>query len=119
MGKRGEPAKRPTKSTEFEVLFITSDAVKGWRDLTATAKNALADAWDCLSRTPLNESERQYKLRAGLGSVAYKGVTYDRWQYKVTNGARIWYLVDQQASDKHRGSVLLERVSPTHPKETE
>ena len=119
MGKRGGPATRPTKSNEFEILFINSAAAKGWTDLTASAKNALADAWDCLSRTPLNHSERQYKLRAGYSSVAYKGVTYDRWQYKVTGGARIWYLVDEQASGKHRGSVLLERVSPAHPKETE
>lgn len=50
----------------------------------------------------------------------YNGQNYARYQYKVTDGGRIWFFVDPaQNGAKIAGRVLLERCEPGHPKETE
>ena len=47
---------RPQKKSEFELRFATAQAQKGWTDLAATMHNAMADAWDFLTRSPLTET---------------------------------------------------------------
>jgi hypothetical protein len=34
---------RPTKKNEFEIVYGSRGAEKGWQDLRATTRNALAD----------------------------------------------------------------------------
>ena len=119
MSARDEPVARPLKKTEFQLVFITRDAAKGWGDCLATIRNAVVDAWDQLSTDPLHESERQYRLREDFASGTYQGTVYERWQYKLSNGGRIWYFVDATAAGKSAGRVLLERVEPGHPKQTD
>lgn len=116
---RETPVNRPLRKAEFELLFTNKGAEKGWQDMKAAALNAAADAWDQLTTAPLERSERQYPLKAGLATGVYDGKTYDRWQYKVTDGGRIWYFVDTQTSGKHAGRVLIHEVSPGHPKKSE
>ena len=79
---------RPRKKSEFEIVFATREAEKGWRDLCAT-------------------------IRGTLGVVTREGATYDRWQHKPTSGgdARIWFYVDD-------GVVHLEKVHTHHPNAT-
>jgi len=38
--------------------------------------------------------ERQHRLKGSLGTGSWKGAELERWQYEVTGGGRIWYLVD-------------------------
>ncbi len=109
---------RPHKRSEFEIVFITRQAQKGWTDCLAAARNATVDAWDRLTTTPTVEDGRLYRLRADLATGTYDRRTFDRYQYKITNGGRIWYFVDLTAA-KVAGRVLLERCEPGHPKETE
>jgi hypothetical protein len=52
MGKGSREVPRPRKKVEYAIRFGTRDAEKGWSDLCATQRNALADAWDFLTRTP-------------------------------------------------------------------
>lgn len=77
---------RALKRTEFVLVFITSQAQKGWVDCLATARNAAVDAWDCLTRTPGLESQRLYRLKGDFATGSYQGVTFDRYQYKITDG---------------------------------
>lgn len=104
---------RPIKKSEYDIVFASRQAEKGWTDLRATMRNALADSGDFLTRTPLAEGPLNHPLRGGLGTVAYGGEQYDRWQHKPTRqgDARIWFFVIGRV-------VHLEQVHTRHPNET-
>ncbi|MET0590695.1 MAG: hypothetical protein ABWZ77_05925 [Naasia sp.] len=110
---RGSRVERPTKKSEYVIVFATREASRGWGDLKATSLNALAEAWDFLTRTPLQTTPSNYRLKGSLGRVTRDGATHDRWQYKPTQrgNARIWFYVDEQ-------TVYLEQVHTRHPDET-
>jgi len=110
---------RPYKRSEFELVFITRQAEKDWTDSLAVARNATVDAWDRLTIAPTVEGERLYRLRAELATGTYHGTTFERYQYKITNGGRIWYFVQHTPTAKISGRVLLERCEPGHPKQTD
>lgn len=104
---------RPTKKSEYLLRFASTQARKGWHDLVATIRGPLADSWDFLTKTPLEQTPTNYPLQASLATVTRNGRTYQRWQHKPTRkgGARIWFYVDDQV-------VYLEQVHTTHPNET-
>ncbi|WP_431954250.1 hypothetical protein [Nocardia lijiangensis] len=70
---RGRDVPRPVKRTEYEIVFITSEAQKGWTDCLAAARNAMVDAWDLLTREPEVRSARLYPLKGELGYGSYQG----------------------------------------------
>lgn len=113
---RSERVDRPLKRTEYELVFISRQAEKGWRDCLAVARNALIDAWDRLTTEPTREDDRLYRLKADYATGTYAGVVFDRYQYKSTNGGRLWYFVEHTSKGKVAGRVLLERCEPGHPK---
>ncbi|NMN99706.1 hypothetical protein HH308_00560 [Gordonia sp. TBRC 11910] len=104
---------RPPKRVEYEIRFATTDAQKGWRDLVATIRNPMTDAWDFLTRTPLSTTPTNYRLKGELGTIQRGGKSYERWQHKPTmrGTARIWFYIDGR-------TVLLEQVHTSHPNET-
>lgn len=78
--------------------------------------------WTPGSDSPLRPQEgtRLYRLKGSLATGEYQGHSYDRYQYKITDGGRLWYLTRAvPRSAKVAGQVLLERCEPGHPKETE
>lgn len=104
---------RPTKRSEYTIAFASVQAQKGWTDLRATIRNALADAWDFLTRTPLAETPTNYALKGELATIVRDGRAHQRWQHKPTlrGDARIWFYVDGQ-------TVYLEQVHTHHPNAT-
>jgi hypothetical protein len=105
---------RPTKKNEYELRFGSASAEKGWNDLKATMRNALADSWDFLTRTPtLHDASKNHPLRGELGTVRRDGVDHVRWQHKPTaqGDARIWFYVEGQV-------VIIEAVHTRHPNAT-
>ena len=116
---RDESLPRPLRKAEYEIVLTSSGAEKGWRDMLAAARNATVDAWEQLTTAPEEQSARQYPLKGDLGTGVYRGTTYVRWQYKLTDGGRIWYFVDRTPAGKHAGRVLVHEVSPGHPKSSE
>lgn len=112
-GKRGELVPRPPKKMEYEIRFATTNARKGWQDLSATIRNPLAEAWDFLTRTPLAKTPSNYPLRGELGTITRGGKVHERWQHKPTlkGTARIWFFVDDR-------TVYLEQVHTGHPNQT-
>lgn len=111
--ERSEVVPRPTKKNEYSITFASTHAKRGWRDLCATIRGPLADAWDFLTRTPLDVTPLNYSLRGELRTVSRGGSTHVRWQHKPTlhGDARIWfYVVDR--------TVFLEQVHTRHPNQT-
>lgn len=106
---------RPLRKSEFEIVFASSHAQKGWRDLKAMVPGPLVDTWEWLTKNPLEVSPTNYPLKGELSTLAYQGKTHSRWQYKPTlkGGARIWFFVDEGAR-----RVYLEKVFTSHPNET-
>jgi hypothetical protein len=105
---------RPTKRTEYRIVFATSKAEKGWRDLQATTLNALAEAWDALTKAPTKEDKNCHSLKGSLGKVTANGVSQIRRQYELPGGARIWYYV----TEGKPGTVHLLEVHTNHPNQT-
>lgn len=116
MSGRGDAVERPTKRSEYRIEFGTKGARDGWRDLCATTRNAMVDAWDFLTRTPHATSPTCHPLKGDLGTVARDGRSYEQWQYELPGGACIWFYVTSDA--KCAGLVVLVRVSTAHPNET-
>lgn len=104
---------RPTKKSEYELRFATVSARKNWTDLLATTRGPLVDAWDFLTRTPLEVTPRNARLRGELGIVTRDGADHARWQFKPTakGDARIWFYVEGRV-------VYIEQVHTNHPNET-
>lgn len=86
---------------------------KKWRDLVATLRNPMVDAWDFLTQTPLKHTQRSYPLKGKEATIVRQGAAHTLWQYKPTLGgsARIWYYVEDQ-------SVYIVAVHTHHPNET-
>lgn len=111
--KKGELVARPPKKTEYEIRFATTSARKGWRDLVATIRNPMTQTWDFLTKTPLDTTPTNYRLKGELATIQRGGVRHNRWQHKPTmqGTARIWFYVDGR-------TVFLEQVHTSHPNET-
>jgi hypothetical protein len=111
MSKQASAVPRPRKKAEFQILFATRQADKGWQDLLATTHNSIVDAWDFLTKTPALESPRNHRLKAELATVVHDGRTHERWQHELPGGARIWFFIDGQV-------VHLIDVHTHHPNQT-
>lgn len=130
MAKRGSRLGRPTRTDEWSIEALSKRAADDWETLASVEPNAAAAAWDQLSRDPTARSSRQEPLKGYRGTTTHEGRTYVRWQYEVTGGGRIWYLVDDPTAgggpSKRRGRgprprrrVLVEAAHIGHPKATE
>lgn len=110
---KANKVERPTKKSEYEIVFASVGAKRGWIDLRATIRGPLADSWDFLTRTPLDTTPTNYPLQGELGAVTRNGADHIRWQHKPTaaGDARIWFYVEAQV-------VYLEQVHTRHPNAT-
>ena len=60
---------RPLRKVEYEIVHISRQAEKGWRDALATHRNAVVEAWERLTTEPTREDgERVYRLKGALQS---------------------------------------------------
>lgn len=111
MAKKSATIARPVRTTEFAIIPSTTAAHRGWIDLAGTKRNALVDAWDALTRDPLDRSPSMHPLRGSLQCVMRDGVAHEQWQLELPGGARIWYYVDDRV-------VHLVQVHTHHPNAT-
>lgn len=131
MSRRGQRLPRPTRKQEWVLEAADERVAKDWDALAAVAPNSLADAWDALVRNPEIHSGRMHRLRGSLATGEFEGRPLPQWQYEVTGGGRIWYLVDDPTAGgtkkpvrKGRGPkpyrrVIVVAVYAGHPKQTE
>lgn len=110
---RNEKVSRPTRKNEYEIIFASNGASKGWAKLIATKPNQLAEAWDFLTATPLQRSVLSYPLKGPAGLISKDGHEHELWQLKLNlrDGARIWYFVVDNR-------VYLQQVHTSHPNQT-
>lgn len=108
---KAQQVPRPQKKAEYELRFATSHAREGWKDLCATQRNKMADAWDFLTRHPLERVPTNHPLKGELGTVLRDGRAFEQWQHELSGGARIWFYVEDRV-------VHLVKVHTAHPNET-
>lgn len=112
-GKRGDRVAPPAEPGRWVLRFANSDAGKGWEELCRQAPGNAWKAWEAI-RTgprPFPPTERQHQLK-GKELSTVNGL--EQWQYEVTGGGRIWYLIDPDAR------TIWVRVAGTgHPKPTD
>lgn len=112
-GKRGDRVAPPAAPGQWELRFDNSDAGKGWEELCRQAPGNTLRAYDAIRTEPrpFPQTDRQHRLK-GSELATVKGL--EQWQYEVTGGGRIWYLVDPDRK------VVWIRVAATgHPKATD
>lgn len=106
------------EETEFLLEFSSRNAERGGQNLRATQLNSLVDAWDFLTRTPTELSEKCHPLKGDLATVVHNGEPRERWQLELSKGARIWYYVTPASDRKSAGTVHLLDVHTHHPNQT-
>lgn len=114
--KRGDDVAPPTVDGEWRLRFATNEAAKGWGELGAEAPGNARRCFEALRLAPLSRTDpdRQHRLRGRLATRSYGGRDYPQWEYEVTAGGRVRYLVDEA-----RRTVYLVYASTRHPKDTE
>lgn len=113
---KGDPVAPPPGTGEYVIRYDSRKAVEGWRELGRQAPGNTYRAWLVMRTSPAPgvPTERHARLKGSLAVVLFRGEALPQWQYEVTGGGRIWYLVDER-----RRIVWLVRADTGHPKETE
>ncbi len=114
--KRGDRVAPPPGRDEWDVIFGTGEAAKGWQELSTQAATNTRDAWFVMRTdpTPAARTPRHHPLRGSFATGTYRGQVLPQWQIEVTGSGRIWYLVDHE-----NHLVVVMYASPRHPKATD
>jgi hypothetical protein len=114
--KRGDRAAPPARPGSYTLRFATGDAAKGWEELCRGAATNTRMAFEAIESdpTPRPPTSRHHQLKGQLAADMHAGKTLDQWQYEVTGGGRIWYLVDHDSK-----TCWIKMASTGHPKLTE
>jgi hypothetical protein len=113
--KRGDRVAPPAGPKQWELRFATNEAAKGWDWLCQQAAANTETAWRELRMRPEKPvpATRHHRLRGRLASAVHSGLEMEQWQYEVTSGGRIWYLVDIQ-----KRTLWIRHAGPGHPHQT-
>ncbi|MFI6130994.1 hypothetical protein [Micromonospora sp. NPDC051141] len=114
--KRGDRAAPPSVGGEYELRFADSAAAEGWEQLARQVPTNLRRAFESLRSGPRSTAnpDRHHRLKGSLATSHWKGQDLERWQYEVTGGGRIWYLIDDE-----RRTLWLTYAGAGHPRATE
>lgn len=114
--RRGERAAPPPVGEEYDLRFASNQAAEGWEQLGHQAGGNLRRAFDAIRADPRSRSapERHHRLKGSLGTATWKGEPLERWQYEVTGGGRIWYVIEDA-----RRTAWITYASTGHPKATD
>jgi hypothetical protein len=113
--RRGDDVPPPPVGDEWRLRFATNEAAKGWSDLCAEAAGNTRRCYEALRGDPLSmrDPDRQHRLRGRLATATLGGTEFPQWEYEVTNGGRVRYLVDRS-----KRTVHLVYASTRHPRDT-
>ncbi len=113
--KKDERVAPPPVGDEWDVRFGTKEAAASWDELVRAAKGNARRAYDFMRTAPGQETgTRHQRLKGSLATGMHRGRQLPQWQFEVTGGGRIWYLIDEE-----HHTVWGEYASLKHPKETE
>lgn len=93
--RRGARAAPPPTGGEYDLQFASNQAAEEWEHLGRHASGNLRRAFDAIRADPRSRSypERHHRLKGTLGTATWKGESPERWQYEVTGGGHIWYVI--------------------------
>lgn len=111
--KRGDRAAPPPKEGEYDIQFADNQVAAGWEQLCAHAVGNTRRAWEVIVADPSPE-QRHHQLKHALATRAYRDRILEQWQYEVTGGGRIWYLIDNATH-----TAWLSYAGTGHPKATD
>ncbi|OPC81898.1 hypothetical protein B4N89_13990 [Embleya scabrispora] len=113
--KKGDRVSVPPLSG-WNVVFGTTEAATGWEELCRAVLSNAHRCLDTLRTDPQSRSnwDRQHQLRGRHATKEWKGSELEQWEYEITSGGRVRYLVSPETS-----TVILVYASPRHPKDTE
>ncbi|MEV0618088.1 hypothetical protein AB0I81_32515 [Nonomuraea sp. NPDC050404] len=114
--KRGDDVAPLPIGDEWRMRFATNEAAKGWAALCAEVPANARRCFDALRSDPLSTDnpDRQHRLRGRLATSAIGGQVLPQWEYEVTSGGRVRYLIDVD-----RRTVHFVYASSQHPKDTD
>jgi hypothetical protein len=114
--KRGDDVPPPPIGNEWRLRFATNEAAKGWGELCAEAVGTTRRCYEALRSNPasMSDPDRMHRLRGRLATAVLGGTSYPQWEYEVTAGGRVRYLVDER-----RRTVHLVYAATRHPKDTD
>jgi hypothetical protein len=114
--KRGDRVTVPPGDDEWDVRFGTTEAATGWDELCRLAVANTRRCLENLRRDPRSGAgyDRQHRLRGDLSVHRHNGRDLEQWEYEVTSGGRVRYVIDEE-----RRAVWLIYASPRHPKDTD
>jgi hypothetical protein len=114
--RRGERAAPPPIGEEYDLRFASNQAAEGWEQLSRQAGGNQRRAFDAIRADPRSRSapERHHRLKGSLGTATWKGEPLERWQYEVTGGGRIWYVIEDA-----RRTAWITYAGTGHPKATD
>jgi len=109
--KRLDRVAPPPRQGEWDVRFGTSEAARGWAGLCSSFAGTTREAFEQMRANPRPPQDAtHYQLRGGHATRIYGGREFEQWQIKVGDGARIWYLPDDEQS-----TVWVVYASAAHP----
>ncbi|MFI5834640.1 type II toxin-antitoxin system RelE/ParE family toxin [Micromonospora sp. NPDC051300] len=114
--KRGDRAAPPPRPGGYTIRFATNDAAKGWEELCRQAAANTRAAFDAMETDPcpMPPTIRQHPLKGSLAVGVHNRQALPQWQYEVTAGGRVWYLVDND-----RRICWIRHAGTGHPRLTD
>jgi hypothetical protein len=114
--RRGDRVTAPPPAGEWDVRFGTNDAATGWDELCRLAASNARRCLEKLRSDPQSrvDHDRQHHLRGDLAFHRHNGRDMEQWEFEVTSGGRVRYVIDDEAR-----TVWLIYASPRHPKDTD
>jgi hypothetical protein len=109
---RGDAVRHPAQQWDFQCADLSAD--KGWQQCVKQAFGASEEAWEAIVSEPRTRTTRQHQLKVGLATGTHDGKVLEQWQYELTGGARLRYLIDDDTK-----TVWLKQASTGHPKDSE
>lgn len=113
--KKGDRVSIPPL-TGWNVVYGTTEAAVGREELCRVALPSTHRCLESLRADPVSRANwnRRHQLRDRHATRERKGSELEQWEYEITSGGRVRYLVSPQTS-----TVVLVYASPRHPKDTE
>ncbi len=114
--RRGDRAAPQPRPGEYDLRFANNEAAKGWDELCRQAPGNTRAAFDAIRADPcpVPPSTRHHRLKYDLAWGTHNGRRLEQWQYEVTGGGRVWYLVDHGTR-----TAWLAYAGTGHPKVTD
>jgi hypothetical protein len=108
--KRGDAVAPPPLGDEWAIRFGPKDAADVGQNSPPRRAGNTRKAWDLMRTAPgCDPNERHTQLKGDYATGLHRGVLLPLWQIEVSDGGRIWYLIDE---DNHMIWIQYASLQP-------